>query len=864
MKADEKKYFLKLLGLFVLIVIVLGVIFLDYLIKNKGIYIFPGDSVEEMYQLYLGGWERFRSGTISQFEWSLGVGGNVMSYVFYFLTSPFFYATLLFPRECIKYLFLDLNILKIILLFFTTYYWTSKLTKNIRSRLIACFITAFSGWVFFYFAYNMFLDAFLFYPLILGFAELYLKEDKIISLVLGIGILGIINYYFLYMFVPFLCLYALIRYIEINQYKLVLKRILKDAFKFVGYILLGVGLSAVILVPCAYLIINNSRFTESTVNIFDTIGIPELLYFISTLFTPVFDRFNASFYIPEYTHDYIGWGGGCSLFALIITPVLLPMLFCLKDKIKKRSYLLSYFLLGIMLIFQIFWYLLQRSIDTRWTYMFLLLGVLSLIEINDELDSGLMNRKYLWYSCSISILCILFFLFNMYLHHYWPRKQLIEVGVVSLLEILFIIFYMFYYQCKKQHTWILISILTLEAIVSGRIFVAYNYGIDHSYFEQPEQSTEAINYIKSVDKGFYRVLYASESYQIPGAPGAFIITTANEPFSKNYLGFSFYTSIYNTETSDYYNQTSPNWFVSEAMGRNKIYNLMSAKYWITYDYESQIPDDYELFYQSDKGYAIYKNPYFLELGKTYTKTISKNFIDTLPALLKDRIMLDYLIMDDSQNVEYELNDNFIYLGQLPEVNERELVLDEPISNGNLYIVNYGVTEIRVSLYNDDELIISYPYSQYNYVDLRIEDNLAVNRIVIEGENNSGVAAFMDVYFEPNDGSYEQWYKQTQQEKFENVSFERDYITADINLKDERYIFTSIPYDKGWKVYVNGEKVSYEKVNLGFIGLQLDKGNYHLAFRYEIPYLKAGGIISIGSLLILVLISKRKSKKFRKS
>lgn len=63
----------------------------------------------------------------------------------------------------------------------------------------------------------MFLDAFLLYPLILGFAEVYLKENKILPLVLGIGALGIINYYFLYMFVPFLCLYALIRYIEISR-----------------------------------------------------------------------------------------------------------------------------------------------------------------------------------------------------------------------------------------------------------------------------------------------------------------------------------------------------------------------------------------------------------------------------------------------------------------------------------------------------------------------------------------------------------------------------------------------------------------------------------------------------------------------
>ena len=85
-----------------------------------------------------------------------------------------------------------------------------------------------------------------------------------------------------------------------------------------------------------------------------------------------------------------------------------------------------------------------------------------------------------------------------------------------------------------------------------------------------------------------------------------------------------------------------------------------------------------------------------------------------------------------------------------------------------------------------------------------------------------------------------------------------------DVKQDTSIFFTIPYDKGWKVYVNGEKVPYEKVNLGFIGLRLGSGNYHLEFRYEIPYLKVGAIISLGSLMILILLSLRNSKKFRKS
>ena len=93
MKSKENIYSLKTFGLFLLVIIILVLIFLGCYVENKGVYIFPGDSVEQMYQFYLGGWEKIHAGTLSQFDWSLGVGGNIMAYVYYFLTSPFFYIT---------------------------------------------------------------------------------------------------------------------------------------------------------------------------------------------------------------------------------------------------------------------------------------------------------------------------------------------------------------------------------------------------------------------------------------------------------------------------------------------------------------------------------------------------------------------------------------------------------------------------------------------------------------------------------------------------------------------------------------------------------------------------------------------------
>ena len=848
-------------SIYAIVLAVLILIFLNLFIENKGIYIFPGDSFEQMYQFYLGGWERTRTLSLSSFDWSLGVGGNVMAYVYYYLTSPFFYITVLFPREAIKYLILDLNILKMFLLFVFSYYWAGKLTANRRSRLICSFMITFSGWVFFYFAYNMFLDAFLFYPLVLAFTEDYLKNDKPFKLVIGIGIIGLINYYFLYMFIPFLCLYALFRYLIIHREDLNFKNTFVAGAKFTGYALLGVGLCSIILIPCGYLIMTNSRFSRETIGLFDTVGVHELIYFFSILFSPVYDRFDASFFIPVSTHEFIGWGGGCSLYMMIMTPVLLPLVFKLKDKFKRNTFFVSYVILGVMILFQFIWYLLQRTIDTRWMYMILFVNAMCVMEVNDAIERKEISFKSVFVSSLATIMIISAFVLNTAFRHYRFRRQLIEMGIVSLLLIGIIFCYLFIHYRNKKSDKTMILLLAIEALAVGRVFVAYNYPIDHTFFEQKEFSTDAIDYIKSIDDGYYRVLYGSESYTIDGMTGEFVITTPNEPFSKNYPGFSFYNTVYNAETEDFYNRSRSNWFVSEAMGKNKVYDLMSAKYWITYDYETQIPDDYVMIHDDkENGFKIYQNPHFIELGKTYDKTINYDYFKTLPFLEQDRVMLDYLVTDQSDNTEYELNSELELLGIFPDENYRELVFNNTLNNGNVYIVNYGIPELDIKLYYQDELVVDRHYSQFNYIDFKVYEDTPIDKIVVEGENQSGVPAFMEVYYEPDNGEYTAWINEVREEKFENVYFDRDYISADIELNEDKWVFTSIPYDKGWSVTVDGKPVSYDKVNLGFIGLQLESGKHHLEFTYKIPGLMLGSTVSLASLIILATIFWIRNKK----
>ncbi len=84
------------------------------------------------------------------------------------------------------------------------------------------------------------------------------------------------------------------------------------------------------------------------------------------------------------------------------------------------------------------------------------------------------------------------------------------------------------------------------------------------------------------------------------------------------------------------------------------------------------------------------------------------------------------------------------------------------------------------------------------------------------------------------------------------SFKGTYTSA--NAKD--LVMTTIPYDSGWKIYVDGERVELEKAFGGLIAFYVDgkAGQAHeITMVYDPPMIKIGLFISIFSLLLLIAL-----------
>lgn len=81
--------------------------------------------------------------------------------------------------------------------------------------------------------------------------------------------------------------------------------------------------------------------------------------------------------------------------------------------------------------------------------------------------------------------------------------------------------------------------------------------------------------------------------------------------------------------------------------------------------------------------------------------------------------------------------------------------------------------------------------------------------------------------------------------------EGDTLVCSVDNKEAGYLITSIPYDEGFEIRLNGEKISMEKVNTAFLGAKVPKGRYTVEISYQAPGKKLGFVCAgVGILLLL--------------
>ncbi len=96
----------------------------------------------------------------------------------------------------------------------------------------------------------------------------------------------------------------------------------------------------------------------------------------------------------------------------------------------------------------------------------------------------------------------------------------------------------------------------------------------------------------------------------------------------------------------------------------------------------------------------------------------------------------------------------------------------------------------------------------------------------------------------------------------NLSYDNSHIQAEVTAAADGALFTSIPYDEGFTVKVDGKKVDYRSMNGMFLMFDVPAGRHDV----EISYLSKGflpglaiSILSLIGLIAYALISKKHSR-----
>ncbi len=96
-------------------------------------------------------------------------------------------------------------------------------------------------------------------------------------------------------------------------------------------------------------------------------------------------------------------------------------------------------------------------------------------------------------------------------------------------------------------------------------------------------------------------------------------------------------------------------------------------------------------------------------------------------------------------------------------------------------------------------------------------------------------------------------------RIEELDVVKNRVTAKTVTDADKLACFSIPYSKGWKAYIDGERAELLRCELQYMALKLPRGEHLIELKYSTPGLKAGALLSAAGILAYVLLLKKRQK-----
>lgn len=728
------------------------------------------DTYNVYYPFFMSLQRKLSGGDFSLWDFTHGLGANALTRQAD-IGSIFTWITVFFGAHAVKYMLPVVQIVKIFLSGYACYYYLDNFKLSPLANVLASFAFAFNGFTMlwgqhYFFATASFCAVFLLFGI-----ERAIKSSKgHLWLTLASAYVCFNSYYFAYMILLFGALYGAVRLVAVYNPREFLGAFSKT-LNMLCAVLIGVGMSAVLFLPSAILVLTTSG-RVGTSSIFEKI----LNYLVAPFYDTVIIKETISrFFSNNFsgTYDYTGPMNYyeapqlfMTSFTLFFTVLFVIGIFTDKGEFVRHKILKLFALIAISVcIAHPLPSMVLNGFATHFfRYTFLLMPLFALLMA--YVLSQLMDRKIAYAPLKIgcaAVVSVAVFIFIFADKYVDMAIDLRRVGIFYVVLFVFLALTLVALQKRGLHpilksilmcfvifcVFVNVTVDSRQTTLRRELISELNSNIYNTYGNSNVKS--ALDYIEESDKDFHR----TEKTFVD-------VAFLNDALLEGYYGISVYNSVVNKNIIEFVDKVCP-------------------------EFNTVGPDGYYDFS------GIQKNKTLLDLmGVEYILSLSP--------------------LDESAGYKY--------LNSFGEV--------------MLYKNNScnGVGKFVTGAISYDSFMNVPPEKRSEILGSSIVLNSLETDIAPTPEMSSSVSF----------------------QKPKNNGFVQGYVTS----TTDGWLLMPIPYENGWRAFVDGKEVKIERGDIAFIALELEAGEHEVIFKYNTPTLTAGLVISVLSTLsfiTMLLISK---------
>lgn len=752
------------------------------------------------------------------YSWNIGGGSDFTAIYAYYLASPANWLIRFVPDAYTIEFMNALLIIKTGLASFTFCYYLSK-RYNSRHLILAAF-SIFYALSSYMAAFNwnvMWLDCIVLLPLIVLGIERLIKYNKCFLYCITLALSIFSNYYISIMICIFTFLYFIINLFTINMerekgfYK---KRILN----FILYSLIAGGLSAILLIPVIHALSltasGDFSFPTTLEKYFSTLKILSrgLMNVDPAIFSP---------------HDP-------NIYSSVIVFLMFP-LYCLNKNISKRDKIGKILLIVIFIVsfnFNIPNYIwhgfhFPNSLPCRQSFIFIFLMLT--ISVEAFLDIKRYTNKEIYLSFA-GVFALFMFFENFFVDEDYP----FSIIYISLIFVALYLLIIEGFRNKKVNKNIIVYILFIVTICEAAINTnetAFGTTSRTYYVSDNADIENVLTNLKTEDNSFYRTEKITRR-------------TKNDAAWSDYRGISVFSSTANAGVTNFMGALG-----FEHSMNSYSYNgntpltasLLSVKYLLNNDMLNN--SDLISLYDSSGSIYLYKNKYTLPLGFMLASDFENKF-------------------DINDNNPFNVQNNFVE-GTTGYANMFTML---PVNNAGSFASSYITENEHVYAYiysNIESATVEVSDLNGTNISSKTYDDLSHGHIIDIGDVASGSTinfyasgdnAALSLYVAGfNDDVFKAAYNVLNSNSLQITAYNDTTIKGKISSSYDGTMFTSIPYNKGFTVYVDGKKVKGTAFKDAFLSIPVSKGEHNIEIKYSPQGLLAGSIISGISLIIFLIL-----------